>query len=69
MIKVSRFGNDCLSTHMFESYKDLKIWVEKEIEQFKIKNCVRNEEKDRYFINFKNEMELILLKFKNYEHE
>jgi predicted nucleic acid-binding OB-fold protein len=58
--KFSRFENDSLKRYEFDSYEDVKSWIDQEIEKFKIVNRVRDEKKDRSFISFKSELESIL---------
>jgi hypothetical protein len=65
MIKFKRLENDSLVLHSFDSYENLKIWIDNQIQEFKIKNRVQNEEKDRSFITFKSQMETYLNMFKN----
>ncbi len=57
MFKFSRVEGDSLVKYDFFSYEDAKSWVEKECEKFKKINRVRDESKDRYFLDFKSGLE------------
>ena len=59
-IKLSRFENGLMKRYEFDSYEKIKSWVDQEIENFKVVNQVKNEEKDRAFIYFKSELEGLL---------
>ncbi len=52
-----RFENGGTNKYEFDSLSNLEIWIENEVEKFKINNQVRDEYKDKSFLNFKKEME------------
>jgi hypothetical protein len=46
-----------IKVYEFHCYEDAESWIIDKIKYFKIKNRVSDESKDRYFIQFKNQLE------------
>ncbi len=58
--KFSRFDGEELKKYEFNSREEVELWINQELDKFKINNKVKNEYTDRYFILFKSELENIL---------
>lgn len=63
--KFAKLENDSIKKYEFSSYEDAKCWVNQELENFKLINCVKNENTDRAFISYKSQFEKILMQKDN----
>jgi hypothetical protein len=51
-----------IQKHVFDTYAEARKWVDQEIETFKMMNHVKDESKDRYFMQYRDQLEKMLEK-------
>lgn len=59
--RFARVEDDSIKRYEFESFEEAKTFIDKEIEKFKKINEVKENEKDKHFLRFKEEMKKILI--------
>lgn len=62
-IKFRRIEEGFIKTYEFDSFDEVKNWADHQVEKYKVKNRVQDEEKDRRFISFKAELQDFIGKF------
>jgi hypothetical protein len=58
--KFAIFNGDIIEKHEFDCYENAKEWISFQIDNFKKKNLVSDEKKDKHFLQFKDCLEVAL---------